>query len=139
MMLEGRISVYRPRGGGQDYIEIEMVDKSSGTHFLKVQVGFEGFTRAITGQGHIPCRFLLRPAHVGEVYEHKVVEVFVPDGDFTDRETIARHAVLVHEKDGWAGRVGDALNHHNFAGRVEGGARYRVTFVRYVKGEGKNE
>lgn len=132
-MLEGRISVYRPRGGSQDYVEIELVDKSSLVHFLKVQINYGDFTKALTGQSFIPCRFVLRPAHVGEVYEHKVVYVSVPDGDFADREAVARHAVLVHEKDGWTGRVKDALNHHNFVEKVGDEARYRVTFVRYVK------
>lgn len=133
-MLKGQISIFHPRGTDCDYIQIEVVDALSRTHFLQVRLSCEDFAKAITGQNLLPCRFELRAQHVGMIVEHKVVKVFVPDGDFSDREIIARRAVLVHEKDGWSGRVDDALNHHKLAGgRVEGGAFYNVIFSRYVK------
>ena len=139
-MLEGKITISRPYGVGQRHIEIEVEDRSSGTTFLQLRIGYEGFARAVTGEGHVPCTFKLHPRHVGLVREHKTVEVFIPAAAFSERETVARRAVLAREEDGWVGRVEDAMNHHRrVEGRVEGGVRYRVSFVRYVEGKDADE
>lgn len=123
-----------PRGSGQRHIGIEVTDTLSRTRFLHLRIGYEEFTRAVTGESHVPCRFELCPQYVGLVREHKTVEVFVPDGEFSEREAVASRAVAVHETDGWAGRASDAMNQHKLVeGRVEGGTRYRVSFVRYVE------
>jgi len=132
-MLRGNISISAPYGSGVDYIQIEFIDESSHTRFLRATMSYEDFTRALTGRGEIPCEFSLTAGRVGFIHQHKSEQVFIPDGEFATRKERAAEAVKAIEMDGWIGRGEDALNQHRLTKRENQGAWYSVTFVRYIK------
>lgn len=132
-MKDGKISISRPQGNDTDYIQIEFYDDASGTQFLTAQIALDVFAEALTGLGHSPCKFDLRPSLVGKLRQHK--EETVPWGGRYVRESleridIASEAFAPFEVDGWTGRVDDLFNHHR---KTANG--YRVLFTRYVDAE----
>lgn len=132
-MLTGRFSISRPRGAAEcDYIEVEIVDESSGVRFLQVQVKYADFALALTSL-EVGCKYELHGAEdVGKVRETRYEEVFIPDSIFFgDRESLAQVAVEALES-GWVGNVQDALNHHKEIRREEGGRVQRVLYTRLV-------
>jgi len=74
---------------------------------------------------------------LGMKRENKTMKVFVPDGEFEDRNRRAEKAVRVAEGDGWRGRVSDATNQHCYSGGgPNGGSYYNVVFARHVDDDG---
>jgi hypothetical protein len=111
---------------------VEITDKSSGIQFLHARVKYADFALALTGSG-AECEYELRGAeNVGKTKEVKHEEVFVPKSDFGERKAVAKAAVEALESDGWTGYVKDALNHHRFIRREEGGSVYKVLYTRLV-------
>lgn len=128
---EGSISITRPSYGDErEFIEIALTDKLSGSEFCSVRILLDDFARALTGLGHVACRFDFHPAVVGMKYEHKTERVKRPT-DYVergaDRERVAREAFAPFEVDGWRGRVDDLFNSHRHAGDGS-----MVTFTRHV-------
>ena len=134
--MQGRITISRPAGHDIDSITIEIEDTLSCVPFLSVQVGYANFTKALTGQGYIPCEFETRGLElIGKRRETKTVCIRVPDGPYETRDKRAHNAVKQCEKDGWKGRHEDALNFHRRKESDAGGAWYEVTFTRHVENE----
>lgn len=114
-------------------VRITVEDATSKVEFLEVSLTMEQFALAVTGIGCVPCAIDLRGIeNVGKQRETKTEQVFIPDHDLSERDKIAVAAVMKHEVDGWRARREDATNHHNYAGRVEGGTLQRVHFSRFV-------
>ena len=134
--MQGRITISRPAGYDIDSITIEIEDTLSCVPFLSVQVSYANFTKALTGQGYIPCEFETRGLElIGKRREAKTEHVFVPDGSHETRDKRAYNAVKQYEKDGWKGRREDALNFHRRKEADAGGVWYEVTFKRHVEDE----
>lgn len=134
--MQGKITISRPIGHDVESITIEIEDILSGVSFLSVQVGYANFTKALTGQGYIPCEFETRSLElIGKRRETKTERVFVPDGSYETRDKRAHNAVEQCEKDGWKGYYEDALNFHKRREVESNGAWYEVTFTRHVENE----
>lgn len=128
-MTKGSISINRVSGGEGEYIRVELIDESSGTHFLEAKLSLEDFAKALFGLSQVDCSFELRPAYVGWQREVKQENVNVPSSisyRLTDEEISA--ALMPHEVDGWKAYRKDAGNHH----KEVGPGIYNVTFFRYV-------
>ena len=134
--MKGNITITAPwgckHGKTVDYVQIEFIDELSHAHFLRVDMSYRDFARALAGHGEMPCEFELRADKVGLVREHEQRDVFLPDGECDTRRMRALEAVRSLELDGWVGRVDDALNHHRLVKRGDKGAWYAVLFTRYV-------
>lgn len=142
--LEGRMTISVIRGTEVPFIRVQLEDAASGASFLAAEVSLENFARMVTGQGHIPCEFVLRGTELlGLKKEVKTVMVPIPrmDGLSEDRrEQMVRDYFAPFETEGWAGRVSDAFNWHNRIRGDEFMETFKVTFVRYVEmtNDGKN-
>jgi len=136
--MEGNISIFRPIGNECDYIEIELVDKSSFIHFLRARVKYADFAKALTGQRELPCEFELRGSElVGMRREHKTEKVFVPSGGYATIRQRATAAVEALEVDGWKGYVSDALNHNKLLECSKNGDWMSVSYVRHINQDGE--
>lgn len=134
--MQGRITISRPIGLDVGSVAIEIEDVASCIPFLSIQVGYANFTKALTGQGYIPCEFETRGLElIGKRREAKTQHIFVPDGSYETRDKRAYDAVKQCEKDGWKGRHEDALNFHKRKEAESDGAWYEVTFTRHVENE----
>lgn len=119
--LKAKLCISRPRGGGIDYVQIEIVDAASHCIAASVKVGLTDFAEALFGLYGV----------VGMVREHKTEIVTLPRHyAWEQREVAARAAVGPFEVDGWKGQWADLLNHHNRQPGAE--PKYRVRFERYV-------
>jgi hypothetical protein len=129
--LQGTITISRPQGRDVSWIEITLHDELSGVEFATVYIDPANFAEALTGLGHVPCKFDLRPSLVGKKAEHKEEIVPFEGGGYVKpglpRENAAAPYLAPFEIDGWKGRVDDLFNHHRHTPNG-----YRVTFVRYV-------
>ena len=135
--MKGRITLTRPYGDGADYIEIQIEDSSSGILFLSAQIGYADFAKLLTGLGYMPCEFQLRGIeNVGKTTERKTLDVYVPLGDHASRQQRAEAAVAEFEKNGWTGRISNAMNQHKRVSGDDEGAWYKVTFLRYIDEDG---
>lgn len=136
--MEGRISISRPSGHNCNYIEIELIDRSSLIHFLRVKIEYANFAKVLTGQGELPCEFELRGLErVGKTQELKHERIFIPDSKaLATTHQIIQEALAPFEIDEWAGRLSDALNPYNIVERKEDGAWYSISFIRYVDQKG---
>lgn len=92
----------------------------------------EAFGVAVTGLSYQPITYRVNATHAGKIREIKEEQVFIPDAGNAERKEVAMKAIAAYEKDGWKGRVSDALNHHMRVSRSENGAIQRVTFIRFV-------
>ena len=130
-MHPGKLSISRLRGSGPDYVSITLTDARNHSTIGEIRLDLTTFAKALFGMGHVDCTFDLDTSRVGLDFEHKTVEVFVPNGSYATEQERAAQAVGEHEIEGWHGWVDDARNHHNIVRRTEDGTYYRVRFGRY--------
>ena len=145
--MKGKLSIGKVTCCGspeEDYIRIEIEDEISSIQFVTVKADLETFTRALFGLGNVPIEFELRGAErVGKKYEHKIVQVSIPnapDGiSLLDKDI--DQAVGYYEVDGWTGRREDCKNHHrhirqsNTMRKDRTYQLYAVLYVRWVDAE----
>jgi hypothetical protein len=131
-MAEGRLTISRVSGGRRkDEIHIELLDYISGVVFVTALVPLEGFARALTAQGYVPCELEFRGLdRIGMKAENKT-EVLTCNHRRTSREykDEIEAAICALEVDGWKGDRNDAKNHHRWVGKNG----VSVTFHRHVK------
>ena len=102
-MLPGKITITRPVSSEEDYISIQLECDNSHISFAEIKVSLKDFTRAITGQGFIPMKFITRGlANVGRIRESK--ELIFPvkgygakDQAEIDRWILAKLQALIAE------------------------------------------
>lgn len=129
-MKAGQISIGRLiRNDGGLPIEIRVTDTENGLLHIQVNMTLEDFAKALTGQGHIDCEYILRGTHLyGTTREVKREEVILPSFNATKDEV--RTAVAEHEVDGWIGQDGDAKNAHHKTPTKNG---YYVQYTRFLR------
>lgn len=137
--LKANLTINRPYSGDSQgkVITIELTDELSGCIAVKVEVAGEEFMNALFSMAIRPCTMLFNDSGVvGMKSEHKQEHVFVPDGDYKQRKTIAAKALNPHEVDGWKGDKDDCQNNHRrVKSEVRSGVKgyvMNVTFRRYV-------
>ncbi len=132
------VSIGFPSGNGGRFTEITIEDTVSGCYIASVRMSMAEFANAISS---LACRpaVLQRVAvrSIGKKRELKEEEVFVPSGDYKNRENIGRKAVAPFEVDGWeCHNVSDTSNHHRWTNKEppkgKKGNWHRVTFFRFV-------
>lgn len=134
MKIKGRISISRitsntPHGS---WVRISLEDANSFIRFVDVDIDFEQFGNAITGQSDQPCDIELRGLDfLGKKHEHKTEFIKWPRGA---EEGIIELEVQMYEVDGWKRGRKDFKNYHNYVAEKsdEGYECYKVSFVRYV-------
>ena len=138
----GKITISRPHDGTYDnqQMRIELIDAGNSICLGEVRMHLGDFAEALLGLGHVDCEFDLDTSRVGLIAERKTIDVYVPDGPFSERQERARQAVAAYEVDGWQGRISDALNHHRRKTTLAvGGALYSVSFERLVPPAAPND
>ena len=133
-MEKGKITISLPSvGPDRHYVEVELIDDKSGTHFLRVRIPIATWTLATIGSmGYSECEFELHAANVGRTNQNKTERVFVPGSRYSDKKEVAAKALEPYEVDGWVARAGDITNHNNIVSYAEAGATYKVVFFRFV-------
>ena len=136
MKYKGKLHIGRI-SGSREYVTIELTDEISSTRVFEIELSLEAFGDAVTGRGQVPCIFEVNDSRVGwkPEYKEEIVELKSDLFKREDREEAAKKALKEFEKDGWVGRLDDALNHHCRVGssKTGSGSLYRVHFYRYVK------
>jgi hypothetical protein len=97
----GKITISRTHSTIKgDYITLSVVDENAVIEPIDIKMTIEDFGRAITGEGRLPCSFVLRGVDkVGKVREAKPLEFQLPDGE-TGKE--AARAIAKREcPEGW--------------------------------------
>lgn len=132
MPLQGKISISRVHSSHDgvshhgDYMNVTIVDESSGIQFVDVQVDIKTFMDVLTGLARQPCEFELRqPEFVGMVKEMKSELVPKPEWHATEKDLDGILASF--EVDGWTATRENIKNHHNYRGD-----KVQVNFYRYV-------
>ena len=123
----------------EDYIHIAIEDSTSSIQFVTVKADLETFTRALFGLGNVPIEFeLLGIERVGKRYEHKTVQVSIPNAPdgvgLLDKDI--DQAVGCYEVDGWRGSREDCKNHHRHirqSNTMRKDRTYQVYEVLYVR------
>jgi len=134
MKIKGKITIStirstHPRGS---WVRVTLEDENSHIHFVEIDIDFEQFGEAITGNGSQPCNMKLRGLEfLGRKYENKTELVMLPR-NATEMEKVG--IISKYEVDGWMGRMLDLENHYNYVGGKsgEGYVCYKVSFHRYV-------
>lgn len=129
--MKGYISISKVHNckTNDEYISIAIEDESSSIEFVTATMSLKDFTKALTGQGHIPIAYALRGVDkVGKEYQHKTEIVpFLFDASEED----INKAVGRYEVDGWIGTKDDYKNHHNQTGPKG----VRIVYYRWVEKE----
>lgn len=141
-VVEGRIGISRASGPDGPYINIRVEDATSGVQFVDARMGLEDFGSVVTGTPR-SCTMEVRGAHlVGTHYEHKRVEIEVPQGIGSYRpaeeplEDRLQALLAPHEVAGWKGARNDLVNSHRTVRTGEGVTVKSVHFGRFVDDEG---
>lgn len=139
--MKGRISISKVHVCGmhsteEDYVKIELKDKSSSIEFITVDISLKDFTEALFGLSGVPIEFELRGTeNIGKKLETRTLQVFIPNHDSTntdEKERVIDSAVKKFETEGWHGRKSDCRNFHNRIKSNEFGEVYNVYFWRWV-------
>jgi len=127
-LLQGKLSISRVHcGHGDDYMNLSIVDESSGVQFVDVQIDIKTFMDVLTGMARQPCEFeLRRPDRVGMIKEGKTVLMPQPEWNATDEDI--EKLFFPFEINGWVGTRENIKNHHNYRGD-----RVQVSFHRFVE------
>lgn len=131
--MKGEINIWRSNDPGDpNVMSIEVIDDSSGTHFLTFTLTAENLMLALTGRGGIECEFTLRGLErVGLIREHKEEIIILPE-DYT-KANLEEEVKLQWEVDGWIARMEDVHNHHRQKNVGNNNIAHTVTFYRYLK------
>ncbi len=142
MSTKGKAHLYiglRKPNSGDDYINLELADDTSGVHFLELRADPATFMRCLAGNAYLDCHYEVRGLNLlGAHAEHKTENVFMPDGPHKEQRARAIAAIAPFEVEGWGGRVSDAENWHRKVDGIEPpegekGHWYNVTFHRFVR------
>lgn len=143
--MKGKLSIGKVTCGGEpekNYISITVEDSISSITFVEVKVDLRTFTDALFGLGHVPVEFELRGIErVGQLYEHKEVEITIPkepDSLYPQDATIAE-AIGCYEVDGWIGNAEDCKNHHRWVKSEKTYQVFRIRYHRWVDGKDKED
>ncbi|HSH25594.1 MAG TPA: hypothetical protein VLA13_08665 [Massilibacterium sp.] len=98
-------------------VHISVKDVESSTQVLELEMSFDEFARAVTGQGYCHAEAEWRVSKLGLRREHKV-ETGVTEDNLHEFEI-----------DGWVARQSDLRNHHRYNAKDE---TYSVTFERFI-------
>lgn len=135
-LLAGHITISKPHGGDEQFIEIDIADENSKLHFITIRVGLLDFTEALFGLAHQPMKFTLKGIeNVGKVKAKKTEIVDIPKSfgkthNRTDRIEIARIACKPFEVDGWVADLTNIVNHHYHPHDME---KASIDFYRFVE------
>lgn len=131
--IEGKITISRPMGYDNDYVSLTVQDESSRAEFLEVRISLVDFTKAITGQGHMPVRFTTKGLDViGKTKEQKeLVFSMGEDGITKNDKDIAEYHAQSYADEGWIASNYFGSQNSFF---TKDGIRYaRTTQFRYVE------
>lgn len=139
MKLKGMLSITRRRLDEGFVMEMELVDKMSGSHFLQVDISPENLLLAITTFADQECEFELGACeYIGK--QQEVKRLRIPGIQLKwngvrcqSKEEFARdfaEAVKPYEVDGW-----EADKWEGYNDRRQSKEGYEVVFRRYI-GEG---
>lgn len=140
MKLQGKITICRTTGSGEDAVTIRIRDTDAGIDFAVAELTMTNFGYAVTGRGATPCELEVRGLEkVGMVREHKT-ESIAFEGRVLGRDMAtspeAKAALAPFEIDGWKGFPTDLANRNR---RSKAGNQL-VTFERWVpRPEGSEE
>jgi hypothetical protein len=135
---KGRLQISRTMSNrGPDVMSIEVVDDSSGVHFLRIDLTPHDLMCALTGRV-TSIEMEIRGAHlIGTISEHKteLVKWKAYSQKTDDRKGLDDHErspsvdkiLAPFEIDGWRGSSSDLFNGHRSEGEFQ-----RVGFHRYV-------
>ena len=118
--LKGKITIGRPQcSDGREVITIDVQDNSSRCRIVNLEMTYENFTKALTGQGYIDCDIDFNDSElIGKKKEHKTVKVPRMKGyERVNNKEIETHMVAYDNinqlfLDGWVPRYEDFNNHH---------------------------
>lgn len=141
MDIKTNLSISKPSGGGEAYIEICIQDEASRIAFATVKLGLKDFAEAITGLGGIKCTTEVRGlAFVGKRKEVDRGSVFISDEDYhnlTDTVNYHRREGVLADwleanatREGWM--IGRYLGSRDSIKHVEGGRQINFNYYRYV-------
>ena len=144
MKLKGRISITRPSySNGKEVICIELDDDRSHCRVIEVELGYADFTRALMGQGYIPCEFEVYPGgikNLGKVSEVKTVSIGFDDspGRWVNLNEEKKNEILSNlEVDGWTFRnISSDFDNYHRRKRAEDGWYISVVMQRFVNKTG---
>lgn len=131
MKLKGKLDIHKYTSScGEGGVKIILIDESSRTQCVEIDISLEAFAQALFGLSHQECMFELWTEVVGKKHENKteIVPFKCDSYDKKVREKAAKEALKQFEVDGWMAREDDM---HNGNKRTENGQR--VAFHRYVE------
>jgi hypothetical protein len=135
-LLPGKISISRH---SDDYVYIEIIDKSTGEQLLEVKLTLVEYAWASTGLGHTPCEYEIRQeicaiaGHIREVKEEKLPRPEHGNMKNCYAQVAASEILAPYEIDGWVARRSDLFNSHRWCDDD----KVMVTFVRFVPPRGE--
>jgi hypothetical protein len=129
---KGRITISSVNSSlSDDYINISVTDKVSGTEVVHVKLSHEDFARALTGQGYIPAELqVFKSDNFGKKLEVRTINVPVKLSAYGGNDiSLLQEAAKPFEKNGW--KLQDSeINSRRYD--REGGM-YSSTFYRHVE------
>ena len=104
-MIKGKITISRPScSDGKEVIVIKVKDENAVMEFLSIELSYENFTKAITGQGYIDCEFEVGNLDkVGKIRKTKKLTFQMPEDVYYtyNREEIAYKIACEKAPKGW--------------------------------------
>jgi len=102
MNIKGQITISRPYGGSDSYINITIEDDTSNIEFVDLEIGLKEFAEALTGMSNQKCDIELRGLeNLGKKHEHDVIEFPMPEVEWGKRDSVAFEEAKKHVPDGW--------------------------------------
>lgn len=129
--LKGKISIGRTHGHDCNYITIEIVDCNSRVRFVKVNLSYEDFAKALTGLAYNPMEFEINNLDViGKVKEQKDLIFLVGDSsNHIQHVSIAENTCQEYTEKGWTAstyfRSKDSIQKHDDGKYYAYGTQFR--------------
>jgi len=135
---DGKIKISRPNYGcGKEVICITVKDAEARVEFLEIEISYEDFTKALTGQANIPIQFEVRGLEfVGKKMESKKLEFVLEastEGYARHYENKAIKQAPNHVDPGWTPSEYYRSKDSFYYSEEEKGMIARTTQYRYVE------
>lgn len=132
-MLAGKIDISMVSSNTEgQYIQITIHDTKARVAFVSARLSFQELTRALIGEGSVPCRFETHGLDlVGKTEEMKTVMVPLLFTRFGRAEfaRAMREVVAQYEVDDW---LADGYGLDDYNPNQQAGGQYKVTFRKWV-------
>lgn len=123
-----------------DYIHVEIEDKTSGIRFLSINMSMKDFANALTGS-HVDCDMeVLAVENIGKVREYQKRRVFMSDAEYKaatddrkyeDKSGIVEWLKKWHTINGW--NMDTYLGSRDSIQFADGGRWINFAYIRYVE------